>query len=56
MLLGVSPYPPYPPPVQVFAFAFADSTKVESVEGKSWGCAGYAIGIVDSLLKVMYGR
>lgn len=37
---------------QVFAYGYADHDKVDGV----WGCAAHAVGLLDSILKMVYGR
>lgn len=41
---------------QVFAYAFPKPSEVERVEGMPWGCAAHAVGVLDGILKVFYGR
>ncbi|CAM9867534.1 unnamed protein product, partial [Laminaria digitata] len=40
----------------VFAYAFTEHAVAGPVDGKPWGCAAHAVGVVDGILKVFYGR
>lgn len=37
---------------QVFAYGYVDHDKVDG----QWGCAAHAIGMLDGILKIIYGR
>ncbi|CAM9251030.1 unnamed protein product [Ectocarpus fasciculatus] len=37
---------------KVFAYAYVDHDKVDG----QWGCAAHAVGLLDGILKVVYGR
>lgn len=39
-------------PAQVFAYGYVDHDKVDG----QWGCAAHAIGMLDGILKIIYGR
>eukprot|EP00752_Nemacystus_decipiens_P008261 g7387.t1 len=41
---------------EVFAYAFPKPAEVERVEGMPWGCAAHAVGVLDGILKIFYGR
>lgn len=41
---------------EMCAFGYPDSNDVSPKEGMPWGCVGHAIGVIDPLLKALYGR
>lgn len=38
---------------QVFAYGYIDH---DDTEDKQWGCAAHALGMLDGILKIIYGR
>ena len=42
--------------MQLFAYAYPDYTDPSPKDGMPWGCVAHAIGVLDSLLLVFYGR
>lgn len=39
--------------VQVFLYGYIDH---DDTEGKKWGCVAHALGMLDGILKITYGR